>query len=254
MKVEYGDGNWIEFHIADSLEYLPMLPDARVDLVLTDPPFGQQELIHSGYGRSELGHRYISGDQDLSWLTPMTRQLWRVLGPRGWLVSFVQWRTLDQFLQAYKSTGFEVKTVGVWAKANGGLGEGLVEGYENIIFARKPGARERGYRTNVFTHVRPGRQEHPHWKPEGLLEEIITLLTEEGATVLDPFLGSGSTLLACRRTRRNGIGIEIDPKYEAVIRRRVMADQRDLWAYSRPLTEIPDGPGPLGYTLAENVK
>jgi len=68
------------------------------------------------------------------------------------------------------------------------------------------------------------KTDHKWQKPIEVCELIIKSVTNENDTVLDPFLGSGTTLLACRRTNRNGIGFEIEPKYESIIRKRIMAD------------------------------
>ena len=72
---------------------------------------------------------------------------------------------------------------------------------------------------------------HPTPKPIWTMERIIKASSNPGDTVLAPFLGSGTTLLACRRTGRNGIGFEINPDYEPIIRKRIMADTKTLWQF-----------------------
>jgi len=72
---------------------------------------------------------------------------------------------------------------------------------------------------------------HPTQKPLKLFEYLIKTYTNEGDTVLDNCLGSGTTLLACRKTGRNGKGFEINPDYEPIIRKRIMADTKTLWQF-----------------------
>ena len=76
---------------------------------------------------------------------------------------------------------------------------------------------------NVKGHITP--------KPMKLIENIIKHSSNEGGTVLDLFLGTGTTLQACRKTGRNGIGFEINPDYEPIIRKRIMADTKTIWQF-----------------------
>ena len=73
--------------------------------------------------------------------------------------------------------------------------------------------------------------EHPARFPIDIPTFFIKMLTEEGDVVCDPFVGSGTTLEACRKTNRNGIGFEISPMYEPIIRERCMADTPPLQSY-----------------------
>ena len=72
---------------------------------------------------------------------------------------------------------------------------------------------------------------HPTTKPLELFDILVKASSNPGDTVLDPFLGSGTTLLACRKTGRNGIGFEINPDYEPIIRKRIMADTKSLFQF-----------------------
>jgi DNA modification methylase len=72
---------------------------------------------------------------------------------------------------------------------------------------------------------------HPTQMPEKLIERIIKFSSNEGDTVLDPFLGSGTTLVACQKLNRNGIGFEINPEYEAIIRDRLKLDIKNIESF-----------------------
>jgi DNA modification methylase len=97
---------------------------------------------------------------------------------------------------------------------------------------------ERAYRDTNFTNVwsflpptlssRNGTREHPTQKPEEVMARLAEMLSPEGATVLDPFMGSGTTGVACVQTGRNFIGIEIDPTYFAIAERRIEEARQQL--------------------------
>lgn len=75
--------------------------------------------------------------------------------------------------------------------------------------------------TNVFTDLVDGETEHPFEKPISLLKRLILNHTDKGDTILDPFMGSGTTGVACRNLNRNFIGIELDPTYYAISKKRI---------------------------------
>jgi len=82
----------------------------------------------------------------------------------------------------------------------------------------------------------PKRIGHPTPKPLDVLVYILDMF--EGEVVPDPFLGSGTTLLACRLTGRNGIGYEINPDYEPIIKKRIMEDIPDLFTYAEDVEGV----------------
>jgi len=195
----------------NSFKYIKGIAAGSIGAIITDPPFGQQHLLKSLYGRRELGHRTIKNDTSLFWLEDFARECYRVLPSKGWAVFFWQWRTIFEPIKAMKAAGFELKTVGVWNKKNGGLGTGLTEAYENILFFRKGKARENYLRPNVFTKFRGlGRPLHPHQKPAELFGELIRLLTKPGDLVCDFFAGSFANGEAAIKNGRRFRGVELD--------------------------------------------
>jgi len=72
---------------------------------------------------------------------------------------------------------------------------------------------------------------HPTTKPIKLIKQLIINSTNENDFVLDPFLGSGTTLAACKDTNRNGIGFELNPDYESIIKKRCRCDTPSLKSY-----------------------
>ena len=143
----------------------------------------------------------------------------------------MDWRHMGEMLQAGESVFTELKNLIVWAKDNGGMGTFYLSRHE-LIFAFKNGTAphinsfELGqhgrYRTNVWSYrgvnsLRAGRMEelalHPTVKPTALVADAIQDVTRRGDLVLDTFLGSGTTLIACERAGRRFRGFDLDPAY-----------------------------------------
>ena len=129
----------------------------------------------------------------------------------------------------------------VWAKTNATAGNLYHSQHELLPLFKKGDAphinnvehRKNGRRrSNVWTYPgayglgsegRKRRQQYPSIKPVAMLEDALRDMTERGDIVIDPFLGSGSTLIACERTNRHCRGLELDPLYVEVILRRYEA-------------------------------
>mgnify|MGYP000972470560 FL=1 len=96
---------------------------------------------------------------------------------------------------------------------------------------------------NVFSMMPPRDRVHPNEKPVGMVEHFIQLHTSAGETVLDPFMGSGTTLVACQRLGRMGTGIEIDPEYFAIACKRVdeATRQPDMFIAEPKVAPVQEG-------------
>lgn len=203
----------------DVFRFLRWVPDGSFTDIVTDPPFGQGQTI--SYGRSELGHRKIHGDDGLQWLPKFAAESYRVTGPDAWCVLYWQWRTYSILEAEMLAAGWELKTVGIWDKKQAGLGSGLAEGYEQICFFRKDQAREAvKLRSNVYRYARPKakkgkRIEHPHEKPVALQRDVIQTVCEPGRHIFDPFAGSYSVGRACAYEDVIYTGVEIDAEHAA---------------------------------------
>lgn len=122
---------------------------------------------------------------------------------------------------------WDVKNTIIWVKNNwtaGDLKGNLGNQYECIIFGTRGKFSLHGHRfSNVWEFDRVPPTHHPTMKPIALVGRGIEIATKEGDTVLDPFLGSGTTLRAALETKRNCFGFEIDRKYEKIIKTRSLA-------------------------------
>ena len=213
----------VTLYLGDCLDVLKSLDRASTDLLLTDPPYGM--AYQSGKGN----HRKIANDHVGFDLTPYVA---------------AALRTLKRGRHAYI---FGPLTIGdlplcspselIWDKAHVGMGDlslPWAPQHERITFAVheiSKANREKGYgnlaarlrKGSVLRSLRPnsGRASlHPTEKPVDVLAQMIESSSVMGETVIDPFMGSGSTVVAAILERRKAIGIELDPTYFEIACRR----------------------------------
>jgi DNA modification methylase len=219
VKPYYEDESVTLYH-GDCREVLPTIDSASVDSLITDPPYG----LNIGYGRTALGTREIAGDHDDALLTGVLADVDHVLRPNAWSIIFCSYTHSGKAQEASVAAGFKVKTVLVWDKGMPSLGEGIRNQHELAVIAKRgqlPAERFTG--GNVWRITREtGRPLHPHMKPQSLMTRLVDYYSpERGGTVLDPFAGSGSTLVAAVRLSRKAIGIEVDEAYCELIAKRL---------------------------------
>lgn len=194
-----------------------------VDMILTDPPYG---MDYKSCWRAVKKFDKVVNDNELGWVDWFIEESWRVLKPNSAFYCFCSWHNVDIFKQALEKK-FNLKSIIVWNKGKHGMGDlkgGYAPKHEFILFATKGRVLNRGKRLNdVIDHPTVGVKslQHPSEKPVGLLEMFIKQHTDAGMTVLDPFMGSGSTGVACKNLGRGFVGIEIEEKYVQLARERV---------------------------------
>ena len=230
----------------DQPAYETVLDGALAEYVITDPPYNVPIQGHVS-GNGAVQHREFamaSGEMSeaefTDFLTKVSRLLVRFSTPGSVHCQFMDWRHMGELLQAGKAAYSELLNVCVWDKGRGGLGS-LYRSQHELAFVFKNGkdphtnnvqlGKYGRNRTNLWscpaisTFGRSGEEGnllalHPTVKPVRMLADAILDCSDLGGVVLDPFLGSGSTLIACERTGRQGRGIEIDPIYvDTAIRR-----------------------------------
>ncbi len=227
--------------------YRRLLGDERAQLVVTDPPYGCASMAIGGGGRV-VHENFVMGSDEAS-LTELTTTLFRptfeqIAGfsqPGAIAFVFTDWRAAPHMIEAAKDPFHEVKQLIVWAKTNAGQGAFYRSAFE-LIYAFKVlpgdhinnfGMGKRRYRSNLWTYpganvFRKGRQQdladHPTIKNKKMIADAILDCSAPGGIILDPFLGSGTTLCAAARTGRKGRGIELDPLYADVALKRVAAE------------------------------
>lgn len=199
----------ITIYHADCRDVLPCLPAESVDFVLTDPPY-----LVSHAGRWDRKHEPITGDDDPSWVAPVFAELYRVLRRDSLCVSFYGWPHADLFVSAFKAAGFCPVSHLAFVKTTWGLGRFTRGRHETGFLLAKgsPVLPEKAI-SDVIEWEREQEGWHPHQKPLMALLPLIIAYAPEGGLVLDPFMGSGSTLRAAKDTGCRGIGIEVEHDY-----------------------------------------
>ena len=199
----------ITIHHGDCLEVLTTLPSESIDFVLTDPPY----LV--GYqGRWDSDHKVIVGDDNPDWLRPAFSEIWRVMKPDTCCVSFYGWPHVDTFLGIWKEIGFRPVSHLAFVKRQWGLGRFTRSGHETAFLLAKGRPRTPAVAiSDVFDWHRDEITFHPNQKPLASLASILHTFCPAVGIVLDPFMGSGSTLRAAKDLAITAIGIEIEERY-----------------------------------------
>jgi site-specific DNA-methyltransferase (adenine-specific) len=201
---------------ADCLKALPMLPDGSVDFILTDPPYITRY-------RSRDGRRVPNDDND-TWLMPAFAEMYRVLADNSFCVSFYGWPMADRFMQAYRAAGFRIVGHLMFPKTYASSTRFLRYQHESAHLLAKgnPAAPQKPI-GDVIAWDYTGNKLHPTQKPVLSLMPLVETFSAPEDTVLDPFAGSGSTLMAAKTLGRSYIGIELDAGYHAIARKRLQA-------------------------------
>jgi DNA modification methylase len=218
--------------------------DPAARLVLTDEPYNVKIAGHvSGGAHREfaMASGEMSNEEflgfNIDWIEPVAAYLC----DGGVFGSFIDWRGLPTVHSAAAQLGLAPLNLIVWAKTNAGMGSLYRSQHELLPLFKKGEAphvnnvelgKNGRWRSNVWIYpgasslgsdARRGLQDHPTVKPTAMLEDALLDLSNRGDIVLDPFLGSGSTLIAADKAGRVCRGVELDPLYVDVIIRRYEA-------------------------------
>jgi DNA modification methylase len=213
----------VQLYQGDCLEILRQLPDASVDACITDPPYG---INYQSAWRTDKEQRFdvLRGDDELDfgWLDEVER----IAADTFCLFVFCRWDVQEQF-RAEIAKHFTVRSQVIWDRGIHGLGDLKAQYapcHDVAWFATRGGYRfPNGRPKSIYRVDRLSANElvHPTQKPVPLMKVAVNDLTVSGAIVLDPFMGSGTTGVACVKTGRNFIGIELDEGYFAIAERRI---------------------------------
>ena len=208
----------------DCLELMNQIPDGSVDMVLTDPPYGMDYQSN----RRVVSEKFvkIKNDKTLEWVDDFIDQCHRVMKTDSALYFFCSWHNMDYFKVAIERK-FKLKNILVWVKNNHGSGDlkaGFAPKHEFIFYAHKGRSLFREKRISdvlEFPKIHSSKLLHPTEKNVDMLELLTRQNSDSGQIVLDPFMGSGTTGVACANTCRKFICIEMDEKYFEIAKNRV---------------------------------
>jgi len=190
----------------DCKQVLRQLPDACADMVLTDPPY----LVRY----KDRGGRQVPNDDNSRWIFPAFSELYRVLKPDRYCLSFYGWGRVDKVLSIWKECGFRPVGHFVWVKRYAScMRHTRMKHEQAYLLAKGNPAFPKEPPSDVLEWVYTGNRFHPTQKPVSGLVPLIRAFTKPNDLVLDPFAGSGSTGVAARHCNRRYLLIEQDAGY-----------------------------------------
>ncbi len=238
----------IKIFQGDCLEILPAMPEGCVDLIFADPPYflsndgitchaGRMVSVNKGQWDRSRGP---DGNHEFNraWLAACQR----VLKPNGTIWVSGTAHVIHSVGFAMQQLGFKLLNDISWVKPNPPPNLScryFTHATETIIWAAKSKRSRHTFHYKLMRQLAGGRQmksvweipapgadekqfgKHPTQKPVALLKRILIASSNEGDLVLDPFMGSGTTLVAALRCGRSAVGIEIDPKYVSMAIQRL---------------------------------
>jgi DNA modification methylase len=233
----------------DEAAYAALMGPERAAAVFADPPYNV-EIDGHVCGLGELRHREfvmaageLTPEEFTRFLADALAGMKAVSQPGAIAFVCMDWRHIGELIDAGRSLNLDLVNLCVWTKPNAGMGSLYRSQHELVFVLKLQHGRHRNNvqlgaigrnRSNVWPYaVAPGFGRvgeegrlaalHPTVKPTSMIADAILDVTRRGDIVLDPFLGSGATLMAAERTGRKAYGIELDPIYVDVIVRRWQA-------------------------------
>ena len=209
--------------------------------VFTDQPYNVAiagNVTRSDHREFAMASGEMTEDEFRAFNQTWIGQATRYLVDGGVLATFIDWRGLASVSAAAVTAALSQINLVVWTKTNAGMGSLYRSQHELLPLFKKGDAphvnnvdlgKKGRSRSNTWTYAgassmgsdaRRGLQDHPTVKPVAMLADALLDVTNRGDVVLDPFLGSGSTLIAAQQTGRVCRGVEIDPLYVDLILRR----------------------------------
>jgi DNA modification methylase len=201
----------------DCVQLMRRMDAASVDFILTDPPYICRY-------RDRIG-RTVANDNNTRWLEPAFAEMFRLLKPDSFAVSFYGWNQVDRFVTAWRQAGFRIVGHLVFPKPYASSARFLQHRHEQAYLLAKGEPRTP---TEPLSDIRgwsyTGNRLHPTQKPLEALRPLVRTFCPEGGMVLDPFCGSGSSLVAAVDESRDFLGIELDYRHFRTACRRVASD------------------------------
>lgn len=222
---------FVKVRQGDCLELMATLPDKCVDLCLTDPPYNiARDNNFSTMGRAGIDFgEWDKGFDLFSYIIEVSR----ILKPDGSFVVFNDWKNLGDISKFAEQHGFDTKDMLRLEKTNPmprNRDRRYITDYECAVWFTKKGGKwvfnrldEKYQRPKFVASVEKGL--HPTQKNLSLMEDLVRIHSNECQIVIDPFMGSGTTGVACKKLNRNFIGIERDDKYFAIAKQRISEAQ-----------------------------
>lgn len=214
-----------------------------VDLILTDPPYNLGNfMINRSTNLAKMRENFFANagwdnlefDEWVERMDSFFEDAARIIKTGGSMIIFMSIIKVETIIKLAEKHGFYYKTTGIWHKLNPmprNMNLHFVNSTEAWIYftyKKKTGTFNNGNKmihdfieTSVVSNGEKKAGKHPTQKPIALLEHFVKLLSNEGDLVVDPFMGSGSTGVVCKKLGRNFVGVEFDKEYYEIAQRRI---------------------------------
>lgn len=229
----------------DALAVMPRIDNDTYDAIITDPPYASggistaaraqdPRVKYQQTGTLKYYPTFANDNRDqrthLMWSVRWMDESLRLTRPGGWLMVFTDWRQLPLTSDALQISGWTWRAIITWDKTEACRPRpGMFRNQaEFVLVATRGDLPKEQDRPRVFPagvwreYLRPGDKLHMTAKPINLMSHLMSVLSP-ASSVLDPFAGSGTTLLAARRLGHIGHGIELSPDYVRIARDRLAA-------------------------------
>lgn len=217
----------------DFMEFVKTVPDNSIDLIVTDPPYKTTSRGGTGNSGGMCKEKIFSKGQvfkhnDIKMKDYMP-ELFRILKEGSHFYIMTNHKNLYEMLTVAQDVGFHFTKSLIWNKGNKIMGQAYMSQFEYILFLRKGKFKKINYCgtpdildvPNKKIKGKDGKNLHDTEKPVDLMRILIENSSNEGDVVLDPFMGIGSTVLACLELGRVGIGVELDKHYVNIAQKRI---------------------------------
>ena len=241
MSQPYYSDDLVQLYAGDALAFLRELPTGSVNAVITDPPYSSGGMVRSDRAGSSTSAKYVSTGSSSKALTDFSGDnrdqraygywsaLWmgealRVTNPGGVILAFTDWRQLPATTDAVQAGGWVWRGIVPWYKPVSRPYSGRFTNHcEYVVWGsngRMPTDHSAPVLPGFYQASAPRDREHQTQKPLDVMRELVKIVPV-GGTVLDPFMGSGTTGVAATVEGRKFIGCEMVPHFAEVSERRI---------------------------------
>ena len=260
MTTPYYSDEFVTLYHGEACDVLASLPEASADVMLTDPPYSSGGMFRSdraadpaskyrgwsqnadGSSRKPTAEYGTFGGDNLDqwawirWVSGWSRETLRLIRRGGSAFTFTDWRQLPASTDAAQFGGWVWRGILVWDKGVARPAKGTFRNHiEYVVWSTNgPLDRTDAYPSALIQvpTVPSSAREHVTQKPVDLLRHLLAVVPGDSLTVLDPFAGSGSTLVAAKQLGHRSIGVELDERYCEIAAKRLAQGVLDFGAVS----------------------
>lgn len=243
MHPIFNNDNNIKLYCSDCINIMKKIDSSSIDLILTDPPYNLGQFMHkrkTNLKKMRENQFAYSGWDNLEydeWFNHMDEFFYecsRVMKKSGTLLVFMSIIKVESIISLAEKYGFYYKTTGIWHKTNPmprNMNLQFVnstEAWVYFVFKDTTGTFNNNgkllhdfFETSLTTKKEKEFGKHPTQKPIKLINTLIEILSNEDDTILDPFMGSGTTGVSCKKLNRKFIGIDKEKQYVEIASKRI---------------------------------